>query len=500
MTDKSIIIIGAGIAGLAAGCYGQMNGYKTQIFELHTLPGGLCTAWKRKDYTIDGCIHWLVGSGANSSYNKLWRELGAVQSRKMVDHEIYISIRAEDGKTLNLYTDPDRLEKHLKELSPIDAPLIEEFTKAIRDFRDFEPPLDNPDNLIEGVKFGLKALPAFSKLNKWSNLTIKQFGQKFKDPFIRKAMEKVYESMGDFPALGLVMPLAYMAADNAGYPIGGSLEFSKAIENRYLELGGQIHYKARIVKVLVENDTAVGVCLEDGREFRADVIVSAADGHATIFDMLGGKYINDEIRGYYDNFPIFQPCIQVSLGVDRDFSNEPHAVTELLDEPVTIAGEKRYTIGYRHMACDPTVAPKNKSLVITMLMSNYAYWKQFADDQERYDAEKQEAAVKVMQVLEKHYPGITGQVEMVDVATPLTTERYTGNWQGSIEGWMLTKKTMSMMFRGGMKKTLPGLKNFYMIGQWVEPGGGVPTAGMSGRKFIAQMCKTDHKKFITTEA
>jgi len=48
MEQKSIIIIGAGIAGLAAGCYGQMNGYRTQIFELHYNPGGLCTSWKRK--------------------------------------------------------------------------------------------------------------------------------------------------------------------------------------------------------------------------------------------------------------------------------------------------------------------------------------------------------------------------------------------------------------------------------------------------------------------
>jgi phytoene dehydrogenase-like protein len=62
MTQKSIIIIGAGISGLAAGCYGQMNGYKTWIFELHSAPGGLCTAWKRKGYTFDGCIHWLVGN------------------------------------------------------------------------------------------------------------------------------------------------------------------------------------------------------------------------------------------------------------------------------------------------------------------------------------------------------------------------------------------------------------------------------------------------------
>ena len=65
---QSILIIGAGIAGLSAGCYGQINGYKTQIFELHDKPGGLCTAWKRSGrsssggYTFDGCIEWLVGS------------------------------------------------------------------------------------------------------------------------------------------------------------------------------------------------------------------------------------------------------------------------------------------------------------------------------------------------------------------------------------------------------------------------------------------------------
>lgn len=56
MSRKSIVIIGAGIAGLAAGTYAQMNGYDSVIFEMHDKPGGLCTSWKRKGFTIDGCI------------------------------------------------------------------------------------------------------------------------------------------------------------------------------------------------------------------------------------------------------------------------------------------------------------------------------------------------------------------------------------------------------------------------------------------------------------
>ena len=51
MAEKSLIIIGAGLAGLSTGCYAQMNGYQSCIFEHHTAPGGVAAAWKRKGYT-----------------------------------------------------------------------------------------------------------------------------------------------------------------------------------------------------------------------------------------------------------------------------------------------------------------------------------------------------------------------------------------------------------------------------------------------------------------
>jgi phytoene dehydrogenase-like protein len=86
---KKIIIIGAGIAGLSAGCYARMNGYETRIFEMHDKPGGLCTAWKRKGYTFDGCIEWLIGTTPGSAVNRIWHELGAAQGRKFIHHDVY---------------------------------------------------------------------------------------------------------------------------------------------------------------------------------------------------------------------------------------------------------------------------------------------------------------------------------------------------------------------------------------------------------------------------
>jgi phytoene dehydrogenase-like protein len=81
-----------------------------------------------------------------------------------------------------------------------------------------------------------------------------------------------------------------------------------------------------------------------------------------------------------------------------------------------------------------------------------------------------------------------------DVATPVTWERYIGNWKGSFEDWLETTDTLMMQ----MDKTLPRLENFYMAGQWVEPGGSVPTAVMSGRNVIQILCKKDKRKFITS--
>ncbi len=58
---------------------------------------------------------------------------------------------------------------------------------------------------------------------------------------------------------------------------------------------------------------------------------------------------------------------------------------------------------------------------------------------------------------------------------------------------------MPMMIRG-MRKTLPGLRNFYLAGQWVEPGGSVPVVAMSGRNAIQMICHQDGQPFVTITA
>jgi len=201
------------------------------------------------------------------------------------------------------------------------------------------------------------------------------------------------------------------------------------------------------------------------------------------------------VRGYYQELPIFPSWIQVSLGISRDLSDPAQAAVYLLDEPLEIAGEKHPYIRFRHFCYDPSLAPPGKSALVTLFSSSQAYWENLSKEPERYEAAKKEIAAKVIDVLERRMPGISERIEAVDVSTPMTVVRYTGNWQGSQEGWLITSGTFDMVMGKRMDKSLPGLDGFYMCGQWVEMGGGVPTAAVSGRIVMKAICRKDGKKF-----
>lgn len=496
--EDSIIIIGAGFAGLSAGIYAQMNGYKSQIFELHDKPGGLCTSWKRKGYTIDACIHWLVGSSPQSSMHDLWEEVGITQGREFIYMDEYMHFESPDGRTLTFYADVDRLEKHLLEFSPQDSGQIKEFINAIKICLLFDQPSGNaslPERFIKQIRLIWTFVTKGRKLKEWMKTTGKEFAARFKDPLLKSAFDEVW--MPEFSILFMFFTFAYLHKRNAGYPIGGSMPMSKALEDRYTALGGVINYRNHVDKIITENGKAQGIRLSDGTEHRSKIVISAADGFSTIFKMLEGNYVDEKIRSIYDNWIPFPPLIFVGLGVNRRFDDIPHSVSGFsfpLKEQVQIADKKRERLSVHLYHHDQSMAPEGHTALTVMFETDYDYWKQLHSSRIEYDTKKEEIAKTVIGLLEQRFPGISSQVEMSDVATPITFERYTGNWRGSFEGWLITPENSNVLMKP-MSQTLPGLSNFYMCGQWVEPGGGLPTGVMSGRRLIKSICKEDNKNF-----
>ena len=319
---------------------------------------------------------------------------------------------------------PTGLEQHLRELAPGDADISHALCDAIRRCArlDLPAPEQAPASWLT---MSARALAVAPTLVQWRSLTWQEFAARFTDRFVRDALRSVFD-LPDFPLLAGIVTLGWFHARDAGYPVGGSLAFAQAIEQRYRELGGEISYGARVDRILVEAGRAVGVRLADGTEYHADVVVSAADGRTTIYDLLDGKYVDAEIEGYYARMPIFPPIVQVTLGVARDMSAEPHSVTFPLAVPMEIAGRIRESLNVRHMAFDPTLAPSGKATLIVVLETDFDRWEALSRDRGAYQAEKQKTIDAVIAALDQRYPGIAPQVEMTDIATPMTWVWSTG--------------------------------------------------------------------------
>lgn len=478
-----MLIIGAGAAGLSAGCYAQMNGFNTKILEMHNKPGGLCTAWPRQGYIFDLSLHWITGSLPRSNVYHIWEELGLVQDREFITHEYYNLAIDGEGNKFFTYTDPDKLQEEMLKIAPEDEKQIKKFVKDVKKFGAKDFPYK------KGLLNFIKQYPSLRLWIKYS-LPVKEMAAKFKNPTLRNLFELAF-GWHDQTTAYSIMGMAQMGANFSGYPIGGSYSIAKALEKRYLELGGSIAYNSKVKNIMVDEDKAVGVELVDGAQEFGDIILSAADGHTTIFDWLKGRFADENILNIYQNLEIFPPLIFISLGVNHDYSQEPHYIFFQLKNPITIAGEEINHLEVRNHSFDPTLAPKGKTAFTLSIVTNYDYWAKLKEKKEKYLAEKEKIGESVVKGLTELYPEIQDQIEVIDIATPLTFIHFTGNWKGAYQGWLFTKKNYATQ----IPQTLPGLSNFYMAGQWVSPGGGLIGAATSAKAATKMICKNEKIKF-----
>ena len=497
MADRSVIIIGAGLAGLATGCYAQMNGYRSRIFEHSSGPGGVAAAWQRHGYLVDGGIHFLMGHRPGQATYDLYRELGATQEARVKDMTRYCRFVDETlGHHLDVTGDLHRLALDLKSLARKDVASIDRLlagATAIRGTPFFELS-GNPPELGTPLQFARQAWKLRRVLKYFGgdyNRPVADYARRFRSPLLRQILGDLF--LPEVPVWFVLGLLALLADGQMGLLLDGCRGFVLPIERRYKELGGEIVYSATVEEILTRNGHAAGVRLGDATEHSADIVVSAADGHATIFTMLGGRYVDRRTVERYRSWPLIRPAVIVSYGIAGELPDEPPLSVINLKNPVVIGDQLVPGFSLRIFNYSGSFAPAGKTLVQAMLETNWDFWSRAANDPADYKQEKERLAGEVLDRLESHYPGITARVEMVDVATPHTTWRYTLNHRGAYMAWLATPETL----RTSIRRTLPGLNDFYMAGQWVVPGGGVPSCLYSGRQAVEIMCRRDGKPFVT---
>lgn len=502
-------IIGAGVAGLSAGCYLQMNGFETEIFERHTASGGLCTSWQRGGYTFESGMQWLLGSNSSNPFYHLWSELIDMDSVRFVNHEVRVEIEVKENKdpfgdnVFHLFTNLERLEKYLLSIAPEDEIPVKRLIRTMRRIQSFEiPPMirEVPELMPWHQKIVfIKHLPLLLFLHRIKGETNFTFADKLKNSFLKEAFRLLFDG-DEMSLLILTMPLAFNDLKGTGYPVGGSACFVGHLEHKYLELGGKISYQSGVEKIITRNNQATGILLKTGEFVPSDITVSAADWNFTVFKTLEGKYVNNTILELQkqEKLKVYYSVFMVSLGVASTLNNQPHFIRFPLAEPLISPDGTHYERMELHVNnYDPTSAPEGKTVVaISYYTSNPEFWiKLRAEKPTVYQSEKEAFARLIIDRAEAKIGGLKEKIEVIDIATPATFHRYTGNWKGSVQGWLPGKNIIA---RSPVKSELPGLKDFYFIGHWTIPGGGLPVAIKSARDVAKIICHHHHVAFKIT--
>lgn len=527
---ETMLIIGAGLGGLSTGCYAQMNGYKTHLLEMHEIPGGCCTSWEKGKFTFDWCVSWLLGSGPGNEMYDVWREIGGLDGKQIRHPEVFNIVTTASGESVRFYSDPDKLEKHLCEISPEDTKQIKNFCKGLRQFIKCLKvyPFLKPVGLMkwhEKARMLASFIPHFNLIRKTISTLMTDYSANFKSPVLQEAFNFIlYEKHPNFPVLPFYFQLASHATHSAGVPEHGSLGLARSIEARFLKLGGQVSYNTKVEEILVENNTAVGVRLSNGEQLFADIIVSASDGYNTVMRLLKGKYLNDTYRKLYTECItkpdlVFPGYFTLFLGLEKHFAEGEYCTTYILPEELA-----EQLIGIRHASINvqfrnalyPELSPRDTSIIYLSYFCDIAPWRELAEGEEQvsrdfkgehihtlpvkrgraYQLAKKQVASLLIDFLDEKFPGLRDAISTRDIATPLTQVRYTGNYDGSVLGWQPFVESGESL-EEEVKRSgpgLPGLQNFYFSGVWATTGGLI-RAATAGRHVMQFICKDDNKAF-----
>ncbi len=458
-------------------------------------PGGECTGWDRDGFHIDGCIQWLTGTKDGDELNQLWKQVGALENVKIHKLTKFITVEFE-GKQLSIERDLNLLREHLLEISPVDRSEIENLTAWIEALADSAMPTGKPFdmmNLWEIIKFGISMKDAGKIMKTLSKLSVEEYASRFKSPLIRKLLNTIVPPK--YSAVSLLFTLATFVGGNGDLPSGGSRAMAERMADKYMSLGGKVVVNSEVEEILIENGVAKGVLLKNGDKEFGSYIIPACDTHVTFDKLLKGRYIDAKFAERYSDpnrYPL-SSCVYLSFAVDANLQDYP--VNFVFESTPFTCGDKQYADVSFHHYCYENFAPENKSIIISAFstdLEDYLFWKNLKQNPAKYKEAKLELAGKIIARIEERFPELKGKITTLDVATPLTYERYCGAYQGAWMSFITTPESKQMIHKGKIKR----IKNLYLTGQWLMPSGGLPVALITGKWAIQRICKKEQVSFI----
>lgn len=483
-----VLIVGAGIGGIAAAALLARQGFNVTVVEKCEQPGGRCGRMVVDGFTFDtGATLFLM----RDLYARLFENLG----ERLEDHldlariDPTYHLHFPDNTQLQLTSDLPTMQRRLEAIEPGSFERLlayleeggrhykESMPKLVeRDFHSL-PEFINPSNLLLFLR--LKALTRHS-----SNIA-----KYFKDPRLQMAFtfQDMYMGLSPFesPAVYSLMQYAELA-NGLWYPKGGMYSITEALVKIAKKLGVQFIMNAPVKNILVNDHRAIGLAMCDGRILLSDIVIANAD--------LG--YVYDQLLPHNGRPGIIKTkeygcsTVMFYLGLDKQFpqlaahnlffNGDFRQGFDIIFKELSLAEEPNFYI-HAPVRIDPSMAPEGcDTLVVAVPIGRI-------NEKSPQDWRPIQAKVRAFILQRLRQIGITDLEDHIKVEISFTPEDWRNRYNlpfGSTHG--LSHKLTQMAY---LRPSYQHYRysNLYFVGASTHPGTGIPTVMVSSRHVAARV-------------
>jgi prolycopene isomerase len=483
-SEYDVIIIGSGIGGLVTATQLAAKGANVLVLESYLIPGGSAGYFEREGYRFDVGASMIFGFGTQGTTNLLTRALKAVNvSLDTIPDPVQIHYHLPQDLELKVHRN---YEKFLQEL-------IQQFPHEGAGIRQFYDECWKVFNCLNSIELLSLEEPKYLArvffqnplaclgLTKYLPKNAGDIARKYiKDPLLRKFIDIECYCWSVVPAdltpminAGMVFSDRHYGGIN--YPKGGVGQIAQKLVEGLEKAGGQIKYQAKVKEIITENGRAVGVKLTSGTTFRAKRIVSNATRWDTFEKLLPAQQMPKSEQKWQQRYQKSPSFLSLHLGVEAQVlppGTECHHI--LLEDWQDMEKSEGTIFVSIPTLLDPTLAPEGYHIIHSFTPSWIEDWENLSAKE--YEQRKEEKAGKMIERLEKIFPGLDIGLDYLEIGTPRTHRKFLGRDDGSY-GPIPRRKLLGLLGMPFNRTTIPGL---YCVGDSTFPGQGLNAVAFSG--------------------
>jgi all-trans-retinol 13,14-reductase len=482
------LVIGSGMGGLACACALTRMGYKVLVLERHFAPGGLTQTFSRDGFTWDVGIHYLGGMGTSGEARPVidWLSGGAIQFTSV--GPVYDTVHFPGGFSLQFSRPQSALVLELKE----------RFPHAHRDIDAFFSALTEAERAGHSVFAGRALPPLLAKLTHlwrgddikkwWGRSTQVVLDELIADPKLRAVLAAQRGDYGPTTAsssFGMHALIMRHYFDGAYYPVGGAKAFAGALVPVIESGGGEVRTRCDVSALIVEQDAAVGVRLQDGTELRAPLVFSDIGAQNTILRLLDARLRDSDwakeitalepSAGYFGLYLGLEGNVQ---GYGATASN--HWLYESWDIGAGLwtdpLGEQRppaVFVSFPSMkAPEYERARAGKHTAEMVAFTDWKLFEPWADSKigqrpAPYTEFKRHIEEKLLAQFRNYFPALAPLIVRSELSTPLSNVAFTGAAHGGAYGL----ETSPRRFLSNALRPKTPIKGLFLAGQDVASPG-----------------------------